>query len=219
MPACVIYNRTSTDDQNPENQLKDCISINHYGDYIILQDKASAWKDTSEREDFDKLKKMIRAGEVSHLIVWDFDRLYRNRAMFKEFLQFLHAYKVKLHSYRQTWIEEINKIPAPWNDIVYSLLIDIFGWLAEEESKKKSERVKSAVRRGDKGTVSYKGNRWGRKPIPESTIKQVLELHKQGLSLRAIKKEAYYYTNSNNKKYVSLGLVHKILKENIEEKG
>lgn len=134
--SIAIYIRTSTKDQNPENQLKDCLSINKYGDYEKIEDKQSAWNDHKEREGFEHLKQLIKTNKIEHLIVWDFDRIYRNRIRFKEFLTFLKAYKIQLHSFRQEWFEDLHKIPSPWNDIVYDLMINIYGHIAEEESKK-----------------------------------------------------------------------------------
>jgi DNA invertase Pin-like site-specific DNA recombinase len=209
-----IYCRVSTEEQNPENQLKDCRSVNLYGESIEIEDKQSAWNDNKEREGFEKLRKIIKSGEINHLIVWDFDRIYRNRNKFKEFLLFLKAYKVQLHSFRQGWFENLNKIPEPWNEIVYELMINIYGYIAEEESKKKSERVKLATRIKNGVKISYKGNKWGRKELPKSTIEMVLELNKKGYTLRKIADEVKYWDNSNHQRNISKSAVHKILIEN-----
>lgn len=213
----IIYNRTSTEEQNPELQVKDCLSINNYGEYEIIQDKQSAWKDNVERQGFEQLKKRIQKGEVKHLIVWDFDRLFRNRKRFKEFLEFLKVYRVQLHSFRQNWFEQLHKIPEPWNEIVSELMINIYGHIAEDESKRKSDRVKNAVVQDQGITKSYKGNKWGRKPLPRSVIQEVLSKYEQGKSIRTISKEVTYWNHNNNKKNLSVGSVHKIIKENATE--
>jgi DNA invertase Pin-like site-specific DNA recombinase len=165
-----IYIRTSTEEQNPELQLNDCESINKYGQYELFKDKQSAWKDYKEREDFEKLKIKIKKRQIIHLIVWDLDRIYRNRTKLKAFFEFCKVYDCKIHSYRQEWLEDVHKIPPPFNEIIHELLIQIMGWMAEDESKKKSDRVKMAIRKKIKGTYSYKGNKWGRKSL--STFKQ-----------------------------------------------
>lgn len=204
-----IYIRVSTEDQNAQNQLQDCLSINQYGDYDIIEDKQSAWKDNLEREGFTKLNNLIKQGKVKHLICWDFDRLYRNRTKFKEFLLLLKAFNVKLHSYRQNWFEDFNKIPSPWNEIVGDLIINIYGHIAEEESKKKSERVKLAVRKkSGEPTLSYKGNRWGRKALSTQKKNMIKDLHIQHKSIREIARELN----------ISIGVVHKTIKSFIEEK-
>lgn len=172
MAEVIIYLRTSTDEQNPENQLADCKSINSFGEAEVIEDKQSAWKEEKDRPGFERMKLSIVRQKIKHIIVWDFDRLFRNRQKLKEFMQLLKIYKVQLHSVRQQWIEEINKIPSPWNEIVYEMLINVFGWLAEEESDKKSKRIKIAY-------ANHKGAKWGRPGISEKTASEVVKLFKE----------------------------------------
>lgn len=202
-----IYIRTSTDEQNPENQLKDCESLLE-GDYILYRDKQSAFKDNVERKDFNKLKEDIKKGKIKEIYVWDFDRLFRNRLKFKEFLSYLKLYKVKLYSYNQDWIDNINKIPEPWNEIVADMLIQIFGYIAEEESAQKGRRVRLAMRIKKDGVYSYKGNKWGRKQLSTQKKNKINILHKNGMSIRNIAKELN----------ISIGGVHKYIKEKPIEK-
>jgi hypothetical protein len=84
------------------------------------------------------------------------------------------------------------------------------------ESLRKSERVKLAVRKESGVTKSYKGNKWGRKSISKQAINKVLNLRKenQNISLRDISKQVTYAGKNNTVKNISIGLVHKILKEN-----
>lgn len=207
----IIYLRTSTEDQNPENQLKDCLSINNYGDAGQLIDKQSAWKDNKERKSFDALRKMIFKKRVDHLIVWDLDRIYRNRKKLKEFFELCKISNCKIHSFRQQWLEEMNNIQPPFNEIIHNLMLQIMGWLAEEESTKKSERVKSAIRKKGGVTISYKGNKWGRKALSTQKMNQLRELSTQGKSLREMARELN----------ISKSVVHKyiqvITKEKIEK--
>lgn len=210
-----IYIRTSTEEQNPENQLKDCLSISRYGDYEVIEDKQSAWKDTKEREGFNKIKTYIKNHRVEHIIVWDLDRIYRNRKNLVNFFKLCEFNKVKIHSFRQKWLEDINQMPSPWNDIVSDLMIQIMGWIAQDESDKKSQRVKNAIRIKEDGAYSYKGNKWGRKQL--STYKKNLlrEIIKRNSipTIRAISQEIG----------ASRGVVHKYLtilkQENLENKG
>lgn len=153
----------------------------------------------------------IKQRKINHLIVWDLDRVYRNRKRLINFFELCKVYNCKIHSFRQSWLEELNKIPEPFNEIMHSLMLQIMGWLAEEESKKKSERVKNAVRKKGNRTLSYKGNKWGRKEIKSPRLKQkVKELREQGLSFREILKheDIYYYDKNKNKKKPSLATIH-----------
>jgi|TARA_R100000093_G_scaffold71653_1_gene48211 DNA invertase Pin-like site-specific DNA recombinase len=214
-----IYCRVSTEEQEQKNQLKGCESINDYGVYQLFEDKQSAWKDNKEREGFNKLKNQIKKKQIDHLIVWDLDRIYRNRKRLIEFFRFCGIYNCKIHSYRQSWLDNLNNIPEPFNEIVYDMMLQLMGWMAEDESNKKSERVKQAVRRKKKGTYSYKGNKWGRRAIPKQTKDRIIELYNKGTSMRKIKENAYWYDKNKNKKSIGLGTVHKIIEEYRKEKG
>jgi len=184
-----IYIRTSTEDQNPENQMKDCNSINKYGQAIVFVDKQSAWKDTTQRESFNRLKKEIKSKKINHLIVWDWDRIYRNRHNLKEFFKLCSMFKCQIHSYRQQWYEKLNEMPNPFNEIMQDFFLDMMGWLAEEESVKKSQRVKAAVRKKGIKTISYKGNKWGRKTLSTQKINQLRAIYAPNKTIREMASE------------------------------
>lgn len=189
----VIYNRVSTDEQNPENQLEDCKSIrpknqkqDTFRDYTLFEERQSAWKDT-RRPEFEKIRYLIKAKKIKDLIVWDLDRLYRNRKSLIAFFEYCKIYGCKIHSFRQPWLNDINDMQEPWGEIIHSLMLQIMGWLAQDESDKKSKRVKAAVRRKEgKPTKSYKGNIWGRKPISTFKRNRINELHKENMTIRRI---------------------------------
>jgi len=195
-----IYIRTSTEDQNPENQLKDIKKLIGKSPHVIFQEKQSAFKE-KERPIFENLKHMIKKRQVTDLYVWDLDRIYRNRVKLKSFFQLCKLYGCSIHSYRQEWLESLNQIPEPFNEIMHGLMLDIMGWLAEDESKRKSDRVKIAVRRKGNKTISYKGNKWGRKTISTQKKKKIIQMREERKSIRDISKEIG----------VSIGVVHKYL--------
>jgi DNA invertase Pin-like site-specific DNA recombinase len=210
----IIYLRTSTQEQNPENQLKDCEALAKrlgLNNYEVRLEKASAFKDT-EREVFNQIKKEIQQGKIKNLIVWDLDRLFRNRIKTFEFIKNYAKFGLKVYSFRQSWFEDIKKIPEPFNEIVFDLMLQIMGWIAEEESKKKSERIKLAVRKENGITKSYRGKKWGRKAIDSERLKRkIKELREKGLSFREIQKheEIYYYNKNKNKRKPSLATIYK----------
>lgn len=216
----IYYLRTSSKEQNPKLQLDSCNSINKYGKPKIYEEKQSAFKDNVEREEFKQIKKLIQSGKVKHFYVWDLDRIFRDRKKLISFFEFCKMYGCKIHSFRQGWLEELHKIPEPFDEIMHSLMLQIMGWLAEEESKKKGERVSLAVRKQEgKPTKSYKGNLWGRKALSKNTINEVLKLNKKGLSIREISNNVFYWDKNNNKKKISKSAVHKILKEKSTNKS
>ncbi len=209
-----IYIRTSTEEQNPENQLRDCLSINTYGPYNLFSEQQSAFRD-KDRVEFNKVLKLIKQNKIRHLICWDLDRLYRDRKKLIEFFQLCKHYDCKVHPFRQDWLEQLNKIQSPFNEIMFDLMLQIMGWLGEEESQKKSERIKLSVRKKKgKPTKSYKGNVWGRKGLSKKTKEEIVEKHKQSLSIREIADSVYYYDRNRNRRFVSKSAVHKTLKEN-----
>ncbi|ANE53144.1 recombinase family protein [Flavisolibacter tropicus] len=218
MKKAIIYIRTSTELQTPELQLRDIQVLNPPADHLLLEEQQSAWKENVLRPQFDILLKTIKARKVTALYVWSLDRLYRNRKRLVEFLTLCKNYGVKVHSYNQQWVNEIHNLPEPWNEIMDGFMLQIVGWIAEDESKVKSNRVKMAIKRKESGTFSHKGNKWGRKGYSTQIINSVMELHQQGKSIRAIAKEVQGYSNHNGKPISKSG-VHKIIAENSPEKG
>jgi DNA invertase Pin-like site-specific DNA recombinase len=198
-----VYIRTSTEDQEPENQIREIETISG-NNYSLFQDKQSAWKDDKERHEFERLRTKIKEHQIEDLYVWDWDRLFRNRKKLKEFFQFCSIYKCHIHSFRQSFFETFYKIPSPFDEIMQELFLNLLGWMAEDESTKKSQRVKLAVRKTEgKPTKSYKGNKWGRKNISTQKINKIIELSNviPKLTLRQI----------SERSGASLGIVHKTL--------
>jgi len=184
----IIYIRTSTDDQNPQTQLKDIMTVAPVG-CKIYEEKQSAWKeDIKARPVFKEIYDLIMEDKVNSYNVWDLDRIYRKRTKVAEFMTLCKFKGTIVRSFRQKWLTEFENIPSPWNEIMRDLLIQIFGWMAEEESDKKSDRVKKSVRKENGITVSYKGNKWGRKEVKVNVYK-LRALRHQGLSIREIARE------------------------------
>ena len=173
----VAYLRTSTEDQTPENQLNDVKSLCDELDEVLIE-KQSAFKD-KDRPIFDSVVARIKSGEIKEVYVWDWDRLFRNRLKLKEFFSLCKIYKCQIHSFRQAFFEDFYKIPAPFDEIIQELVLSLMGWLAEDESKKKSERVKIAFK-------NHKGKKWGRPKTHTNKKKIVWEYRDSGLSIRKI---------------------------------
>jgi DNA invertase Pin-like site-specific DNA recombinase len=206
----IIYIRTSTSEQTPELQLRDIKTICPV-DAIEYVEQLSAWKENVKRPVFEKIIKQLKDGKVESLYVWDWDRIYRNRNRLKEFLLLCKMKGVVLHSYRQTWFEDFHRIPPPFNEIVMDMVINLLGWIGEEESEKKSSRVKMAVKKTSKGTFSHNGNKWGRKAFPKQTITRVLELNQEGKSIRQIASLVSVYDKNNNARKISKSAVQQII--------
>lgn len=218
MRQVAYYIRTSTADQTPELQIRDLDKICNEP-HDIYKENQSAWSEYVIRPVFNKIKELIQKGKITDLYVWDLDRLQRNRKKLQQFFILCKSYGCTIHSYRQEWLEAVNKIPSPFNEIVHELLINVFGWIAEEESSKKSERIKMAVKKRVDGTYSHLGNKWGRKSFPKQTVTRVLELYMEGKSVRQIAALIKVYDKHKNERPISKSAVHKIIVENTPKKG
>jgi DNA invertase Pin-like site-specific DNA recombinase len=207
----IVYIRTSTKEQTPELQLRDILPM-ITGEHKVFSEKISAYKENVKRPVFDEVLKLIESGKVTHLYAWDLDRLYRNRLKLKALFQTCKDNGTIIRTFNQKWLDDINNIPIPFNDIVFEMLINVMGWIGEDESKKKSGRIKNAVvRKEGDFTKSYKGNKWGRKPIPEWVIRAVYLLNINGKSLREISKIKLVSPDLKTSMLISKSAVHKIL--------
>lgn len=218
MKKVVFYIRCSTSDQEPDLQIRDLDTICH-SEYEVYKENQSAWAENVSRPIFERLKNEIKKGIISDVFVWDLDRLQRNRLRLKEFFVLCKMNGCKIHSFRQAWLEEMNTITPPFDDIVKDLLINLFGWIAEEESQRRSSRIKLSIKKNEKGVFSYKGNKWGRKSFPKQTVTRVLELYAEGKSIREIAALVTVYDKNKNEKKISKSAVHKLVVENTRKKG
>ena len=210
MQKAIIYNRVSTTEQNPENQLQDCLEFAKNKNYEVkevLVEKLSGFKQI-DRPKYEKVKEMARKGEIKAIVVWALDRWVRNRDTLLEDVIILRNYGCKIHSVKESWLEAIN-IEGSLGKTIQDFLLGLIGSIAEMESQRKSDRVKIAFQ-------NRKGKKWGRPPLNlnEDIINKILNLHKKGKSIRKICREITYWNKSNNKRFVSKSFVHKTIKKN-----
>lgn len=207
----IIYLRTSTKEQHPEKQEIACREFASNRGYEIigaLPEQLSGFKDI-ERPVYERIKIMASKGEIKAVIVWALDRWVRNRDTLLEDVSILRNYGCKIHSVNEAWLEAIN-LDGPLGKTIQEFLLGLIGSLAEMESQRKSDRVIMAFE-------NHKGEKWGRPEIPIKTQQDILSLYFEGKSMRAISKIATYYDKNRNLRYVSLGLVHKIIKNSDKE--
>ena len=251
----IIYLRTSTKDQNPELQREDCIRFcaeKSLEVVEIVSEQGSAYKLEKVRPKWEGVVKRAKKEKLD-IVVWRYDRSFRNREEFYKFMKIMfEVYKKRVFSVKETSIMDFwnmmdtTKIDNPvFSELMKNLLQALWNFMikqageeAEEESRKKSERVKMAAKKicpkckkqnkmdikicekcGENieniKTKSYKGNKWGRKTI--NVDKKIAAAYETGKNMREIAKEVFYWDKNNHKKFVSLGLVHKILSRLKEE--
>jgi len=209
-----IYIRTSTTEQNPDLQLKDCKDYckrRGWKDYDIYKEHISGYKDI-HRPERERIIQGIKRYEINHIVVWALDRWVRNREKLIEDITNITNRNAEIHSVKEEWLESVN-IEGPLGKTIQEFLLGIVGSLAEMESSIKSERIKSAVRTKEGVTRSYKGKKWGRRNLTSRIKEEVIKLHNDGHSMREISKVVIRYDKNQNEKNISLGAVHKILHE------
>ena len=104
-------------------------------------------------------------------------------------------------------------MPEPFNEAMHDFMLQIFGWWAEEESNRISDRVKLAVRIKDNQTYSYKGNKWGRK-LAQMDVDEIIRLRREGLSHDKIARAVKYRDSKGKWKNPTYNTVRNILIKN-----
>lgn len=225
----IYYLRTSTKDQNPELQRQEGILFckeNALEEPEVLSEQGSAYKLEKIRPIWESVVERAKK-ENRDIVVWRYDRSFRNRQEFFKFMKVMfEVYNLKVYSVKEPSIlafwKMMNKTHSEnpvYNELLNSLfkalwdfMIQQAGEQAEEESRKKSERVKLAVRKEDgQATKSYKGNKWGRKSL--KVDQEIIKLFGEGKTYREIQKEVFYWDSNNHKKFVSLGYISGVVQE------
>src|SRR3990167_3040642 len=117
---CVIYCRTSTDEQHPENQipaLEKWIAERDYTLVVTYSENASAWKAGHQKELSRLFKELPQTG-AKFCLVWALDRLtregpLRELTLVEEFSQ----RGVKLVSLQEPWTD----YPTDFTPVMHAL--------------------------------------------------------------------------------------------------
>jgi DNA invertase Pin-like site-specific DNA recombinase len=135
-----IYARVSTGNQDEGNQLPEIKALIKRRGFELIrtyQEQASAWK-AGRQKQLSKLIQDAQGGDFDCLVVWSLDRLTREGAH-----KILMLYKkledlgISVISVKEDWTE------AP--STTKPLLLAIMGWIAEQEARRHSERIKAGI--------------------------------------------------------------------------
>jgi len=226
----ICYLRSSSKTQNPELQKKKCLEFAEENNLEVVKvffEKKSAYKEDVEREEWEKCIQLSQ-NEKYDIILFRYDRSFRRRKEFVEFMRTMHKlYNVKVYSVSENWLNSLwkglEKIPNDgfyghivnlFMNLLWDIIIELIGEQAEEESRKKGLSVKSAIRHRNGKTISYKGNKWGRKGLPKQTKDKIIQLREEGKTIREISQLVKTTDKNKNMVSVSKSVVHKILMEN-----
>lgn len=176
MRLAAAYLRVSTTHQETQQQRRDIIKAARARGFEI-----SRWYEekvtgrTLKRPVLARLRVDARAREVTVLFTWALDRL--SRAGILDSLGLLK----ELDAHGCHVISLKDPIPEP-GEPTRELVLSVLFWVAEMESKRRSERVKSAL-----ASLKARGVKLGRKPR-DVDLKRVAALRKAGRSWRSIAK-------------------------------
>lgn len=190
---CCIYCRVSTKDQDETIQIPAC---EQYAKELglsvtdIVREKISAFKFINRAS----IKELLN---YPHVIVFSYDRLFRDRKRFIETMRYFAIKGVKIHSVREKWLEQFHLVPRPWGEILFELMIQIVGWMSEDESQKKSERVKLAF--NNKAEDLH----WGR-PWKEIDMDRLIKVYNQNSLRKTARTYNEIFKGKNRISYITV---------------
>lgn len=142
MAKVVVYLRVSSGEQTTENQLpalQKWIADRGYELVEVYSENESAWRSGHQRE-LSRLFGDLSRHRIDICLVWALDRLTREGvAAILNLVDRFKRYGVRVVSLQESWTEA----PGDMADLLYA----ITGWVANFESKRKSERTKAGLER------------------------------------------------------------------------
>ena len=138
--------RVSTGHQDSDNQIPDVEQFTAHHGYAIRETYVisdTAWKDGGGPEYRKTLQRALddaHVGKFSVLVVWSLDRIVREGP--EEALRIFRQFRERgctIVSVKESWL---NGSPE-----VQQLLISFAGWMAQQESQRRSERIKAGLER------------------------------------------------------------------------
>lgn len=155
MKKAAIFIRVSTDHQELDNQrsaLIDLMNRNNYQYYTTYEYVESGYSGSSEH--LKDVIKDARLRKFDVLLVWAIDRLTR-RGIYETLKLIVELTKtIEIISLQEHWV---GKDPN-----TRELIMAVTAWIAQQESKRRSERIKEGIKRIKKAGVPV-GRRKGAK--------------------------------------------------------
>lgn len=128
-----IYVRVSTADQSTANQLPDLEALAARRGFEVVTRFSENVSAAKTRPEFDKMIAAAHRGRFDVLLVWSLDRLHRSMVGSLQTVLDLDRRGVQVVSYKEPWLDTVGP--------VRSLLIAIFGWVAEQERLRIGDRT------------------------------------------------------------------------------
>lgn len=140
----VIYTRVSTEEQSTSNQelaLEKFAAGRDWDIIAVYKEQATAWKAGHQLE----LSRILadcrnRQKRPDIILVWALDRLTRQGpAAILNLVNTFRLYGVRVISLQETWTEA----PGELAELFYAII----GWVAQQESQRRSERTRAGLDR------------------------------------------------------------------------
>lgn len=179
MKRVVIYGRVSTQDQETENQiaqLKRYVEVQTWELGAVITDSVSGGKGIDARKGLEQVFSMAHKRQFDVLLFWSLDRLTREGSRKTiEYLSRLESLGVDWHSYTELYLSSLG--------VFKDAIIAILSALARQEKIRIGERTKAGMERWRR---LHPGQYIGRPKTSRETMKEVISLKQQGLSLTEI---------------------------------
>ncbi len=176
MKVCV-YARVSRNSQELNQQIAACRRFCEYKGFeiaAIFSEKLSGAK--VKRPEYLKMVSGLRAFKYDGVVVFRLDRLGRNSRELALLIDELEAKGVKVLSVNESF-DTGTALGRAMRELIY-----IFAQLEREQISEATAQRLAALKAA--------GKRLGRKPASRAQVRRVLELRKQGLSVRAIARQS-----------------------------
>jgi DNA invertase Pin-like site-specific DNA recombinase len=152
MKRAAIYVRVSKGEQTTENQLKplqEFCAVRGLEIVKTYSENESAWINGHQRE-WAQLMHGAASRHFDYVIVWSLDRVTREgiSTIFMR-IKALKSYGVTLLSYQESWLETLGEMA--------DLFIAQLSWVAQFESKRRSERTKAGLERARASGAGRRG--------------------------------------------------------------
>lgn len=182
MSISILYVRTSTVDQKTDRQ-----RVNESSYDKIIEDKCSGTIPMFERTGGVELKKLIDAGVVKSISVWQIDRCGRDLRDIINFIHYATEKKVPIHFVSQGLITLDEKGEE---NSISKMIISILGVVAEMEKKLIKERQMEGIALA-KLQKKFTGRKSGTFEDPLTFLskpknKKALQLLKRGYKMREV---------------------------------
>jgi putative DNA-invertase from lambdoid prophage Rac len=147
MTNAAIWVRVSTGHQESDNQVPDVEKFAAHHGYTITRTYAvseSAWNGGKDGGEYKKTLKAAEddahAGHFEVLIIWSLDRITREGA--EGALRIIRRFRERgctIVSVKESWLNGSSE--------VQDVLVSFAGWMARQESQRRSERIKAGLER------------------------------------------------------------------------